>query len=175
MSLLVRRNEGKVVLLTNLRVVLTECGSDVYDTGTVGHGYVVVAYDVMSLSLLSFNFLCGEVEEGHVLASFELCTIHLCEDLVSLLAFFLSKGREHLIEECLSHIVGVAVSGSNLAVSVLGVNAKCYVGGKSPGGGGPSEVVCILISTLEASDSGLFLNGLISLSYLVAGKRPGRS
>ena len=55
-------NEGKAVLLTYLGVVLTEGGSNVNYTCTVGHGYVVITDDIVSLSLLTGHLVCGEVE-----------------------------------------------------------------------------------------------------------------
>ena len=119
-------SEGEIILSADLGVVLAECGSDMNDTGTIRHGYVVVAYDIVSGSLLTCDLSCGALEEGLVSASFKSRAGHFLEDRVGNLAL-LCKRREHLIEQSLCHVIGVAVDAGYLAVGVLGVDTKCNV------------------------------------------------
>ena len=163
-------NEGKAVLPAYLRVVLTECGRDMNDTRTVGHGYVAVADNVVSLELLPCRLAAGALEEGLILAVFKSRAGHSLEYLVCGSAVLALKAAENALEQCLCHIVGVAVARLNLAIGVLRVYAERNVRGKGPGGGCPSEEVCVLTHALEACNSRALLDSLISLCNLVRGE-----
>ena len=164
-------NERKTVSSADLVIVLTECGSDMNDTRTVGHGNVVVSGDVMSLLALLRSRLSGAAPESLVASALKLDTLHFLKDFVCGGALLALKRAENGVKKCLCHIIGIAVNSLNLAIGVRGVYAKGNVRGESPGSCCPSEEVCVLVGALKANNSRTLLYSLIALRNLVAGKR----
>ena len=78
-----------------------------------------------------------------------------------------SKPSEHLIKQCLRHIIGITVGCLYLAVGILRVHAECHIGRKCPRRRGPCEEVGILPDNLETNHSGTLLDRLISLCHLL--------
>ena len=75
-------NEGKVILLADLRVIFTECGSDMNDAGTVCKSYISVTDDVKSLFALLFADVNGAVEKRLVFFVFEFFSRERFENFI---------------------------------------------------------------------------------------------
>ena len=140
------------------------------DTGTVCHGNVVSAGEEVSLCSDLCNVFTGASEERFIFAVFETLTCHFFENFISG-SIFRFQLAENGVEKCFRHVVGVTVSGFDLAVDLVGVNGQTNVGGKRPGGGRPSEEVSVFADCLEADDRGAFLYGFITLRNLVGSER----
>ena len=164
--------ERQVVLLADLRVVLTESGGDVNYTCTVGHGNVIIAGNVKAFLMLLFGAHARALVKRLVFFIFEVGALVSFENFVSGLALF-GKLAENAVEQSLSHDIGIAVGSLYAAVSFVGVYTESHVGRKSPRGGRPSEEVSVLALYLKSYDSRALFNGLIALRNFV--RRKGRS
>ena len=82
-------DERQVVFSADVRVVFTESGSNVNDTGTVCHRYIVITADEESFLVLFLGYGCRVVEEGLVFLVLEILTGHLLKDFVCCLFILL--------------------------------------------------------------------------------------
>ena len=162
-------DEGQIVAATDARVVITEGGGDMNDTGTVRHRHVAVREDVVRALALRLGDVIGAGVEGLVALADEGFTDHLLKDLVGRGAV-LRKRAEDGIKQGLGHIVGIAVGRLHAAVGVGGADAERGVRGQGPGRRRPGEEVGILVECAEANDRRALLDRLIALGYLVRGE-----
>ena len=116
-------NKGEVVTPADARVVLTERRRAVNDTRTVGHCYIAVAHNEVSLFVLLFADGLYKVKQRLVFFIFKLAALKFAYYLISLFAFF-GKSAENLIKQSLCYIIGVSVRRLYLAVGFVGVYAK---------------------------------------------------
>ena len=124
----VRRDD--LLLDAELVIVLSEAGSAVHDSSTVGVSDEGGCLHSEAAVLLAVG---EEVEDGHVLDSSELAALHLLEHLELLLA-------EVVLESALredEHLVALQVF--HLHVDEVGVDGQGEVGRERPGCGGPGE------------------------------------
>ena len=159
-------NERKIVFAAHTGVVFTECGSDMNDTGTVGHGYIVIDYNVMCFFVLLIGSLCGSFEKGLVLHSLEVFSDILLKNFVSG-CIFLGELSEKGIGKSLRKDIGISVGCLDLYIALGRIDAECDVGRKGPGCGRPCKEIEISVLSLETYDCGALLYGLVALSHLV--------
>ncbi len=141
-----------------------------HDTGTVGHGNVVVAGHIMALLALFCRSLPRAGKKRLVLLVFQVRSHISLQYLVGRFSF-LRKLSKHRVQERLRHIVGVAVGRFHLHISLRWVHAQRHVGRKRPGRGRPCQEVSVLAHHLKAHHRGTLLDRLIALGYLMGGKR----
>ena len=150
-------NKRKSVLTADASVVFAECRSDVNDTRTVGEGYEV-ACDYVPCLFLGRN----KVVKRLVLHAKKLFALVGSNKLVFLANNASNKGGSH------DHSV---VADLNLGILLCLVNGKSNVGRKSPGSCCPcNEITVFKALNVETDENRSFLNVLIALCNLVAGK-----
>ena len=133
-----------------------------YDTGTVGGGYVIVAH--YKESVLAACGLFGALKQGLVVLVFKLLTGYF-------LYYFNFVALENAGYQLFGEYQGLFAVNLGVYVYDVGVYAQGNVAGQGPGGGGPcQEVGVFLIGHDEADGCGGFLYVLIALSYLVGGE-----
>ena len=153
-------HEGQAVLAAHVGVVLTEGGSNVNDTGTVGQGDVAVAGHIPAL-LLGRN----EVEQGLVLLVLQVLALVALQHGVTALA-------QHGVGQSLSDVVhGAVLVHLDLHIGLDRVHTQSHVGRQGPGGGGPGQDVGVFALGLELGNGAALLHVLIALSNLMAGQR----
>ena len=167
--------ERQVILAAYVRIVFTEGRSDMYHAGTIGHRNVFVTYYIEALLVLTVRIgLCTFIQRL-VLLVLQIRTFVSLQHLVSRLAGFLiflgQQLGQHGIQQCLCHIVGIAVAGFYLTVGLCRMYAECHVARQGPGCGGPGQDESVFVLTLEAHDRGTFLHILIALCHFLCGKR----
>ena len=140
-----------------------------YDSGTVGHGYVAVADYIEALLALALRLFAGAGKEGLILLILQILSYIFLQDLIGRLSFF-PKAAQHLVKQGLGHIIGIAVRRLHLHISVLRVHAEAHVGGQGPGRGGPCQEISVLALYLKADDRRALLHRLVALGYLMAGQ-----
>ena len=150
-------NERSIVFSSDAGIVFTECRCDMNDTGTVGHGYIIVAVYKECLLVLLLHGIRGALIERLVFLALQLDTLHLFENLIRLLALFLCQRTENLVQKRLCHVIGESVGSLNLRVGLFRIYTERNVGRKSPRGGSPCEEVCVLTGDLKADDGGFLL------------------
>ena len=111
-------NKRKTVSSAHLIVILTECGSYVNDTCTVGHGYIVVSGNVVRFFVLLRCSLGSASPESLVFSALKVNTLHLLKYLVRSCALFSLKRAQHRVKKRLCHIVRISVGSLYLAVGV---------------------------------------------------------
>ena len=134
-----------------------------YDSSTVCQRYIGIADNVMALFVLLFAVRLRAVVKRLVLLKFQLLALIGFKDFHIL--------AQHLLYQCVSHIVGITVCGLYLYIFLIWVDAESHIAWKSPGSGGPCQNVSILILYLKPGNGGAFLYILIALSYLMGGQR----
>ena len=162
--------ERKLIVTSDTAVVFTEGGSDMNDTGTIGHGYITVAGYEMCIFLLLLSGISGTLVQRLILLVLQILTYIGLQYFVSILSFF-CQTAQYLVCQCLCNIIGITVGGLHLQVGLLRVHAQCHVGRKGPGSGGPCQEISILALYLETHDGGTLLDCLITLCHFVAGQR----
>ncbi len=73
----------KIIISSYPRVILTESGSDVNDTGTVFHRYVVITNCEMCFLILSRRFLAGALEQRLISLALKISALVLLKYLIS--------------------------------------------------------------------------------------------
>ena len=178
--------EGQIIFPAHTSVILTESRCDMHDTGTVGHGYIVICHDEMCLLMLLFRLDGRSIPKRFILSSFQILSYILLQDLIclavckrsvfriSVLILLFGQSSEDSVQKSLCHDVGITVAGLHLHIGLRRIHAECQVGGQGPGRGGPCQEIILLFAfchlRLETDDGRALLYGLISLSYLVGGK-----
>ena len=154
-------DKGHIVRLAHPGVVLAEGGCVVDDAGTVGGGDVVVRDHIMAPFAGFGAGGPGAGEQGLIIPAHQVAAGEHIQDLSPLAqyAFHQVPGQD----EGLPILAGAAVFH-------VGVYAQAHVAGQRPGGGGPGQVIGILIRAAEADGGAGFLYILIALGYLVGGK-----
>ena len=130
----------------------------------------------MRLLALPFRLLARTGKEGLVLPVLQIRSLVSLQNLVGRLCHvaipvLLGEFSQHLIQQSLGHIVGLAVRGRHLAVGLVGIYAESHVAGQRPGRGGPCQEVGILAHSLKANHRRAFLYQLVSLGHLLGGQR----
>ena len=151
--------ERKVIFSADLAVVLTECRSDMDDTGTICHRNVRVTHNIIRF----FLQLCRV--KSLILFILQIFSFISLKDLVRTLA-------KHGISQSLCQIVNVILFFHfYLYVRLIRVYAERHIGRKGPRCRRPCQEVCILTDYLETCCCRTLLDILISLCHLMAGKR----
>ena len=151
--------ERKVISSADFGVILTEGRSDMNNTGTITHGYIGIADNVICFFL---QFL--EVVERLILFVLQIFSFIGLQNLIGALA-------QNLVSQSLCQIINGSVFCFYLYIGLFRVYAESHVGGKRPGSRGPCQDVGILTYDFEFCDSGTFFDIFIALSHLMAGKR----
>ena len=179
--------ERSIVFTSDSRIVFTERGSDMYDTGTVGHGYVFITVYEEGFLMLLLGFCGCTFVKRFVFLIFKVGTFVSFKNFICLavshrcifcIAFLILCGKEcadYGIQKRYCHIVGLAVNGFYFCILIVRVYAKTDVRRQCPGGCGPCKEVCIFIFYFETNDCGTILNGLIALCHFLCGKRGSAS
>ena len=143
-----------VVFTTYSRIVFTESGSDMYDSGTVGHRYIVIAVYEECFLMLLFNGIGSALVEWLVFLVLKVLTRKLLDDFVYGSTFLVLEHAEYGIGQSLCEDIGVAVAGFGTDIGIFGIHAQSDVGCERPGCGRPNQEVGIIIFGLETYDSG---------------------
>ena len=93
---------------------------------TVGHCNIGVAGNIMTLFILLFANGLYAIEKRLIFFIFKLAALVFLNNFISGLIFG-RKLAQHLIKQCLCHIVGIAVCRFYLAVGFFGVYAKRHI------------------------------------------------
>ena len=155
----------QIVFASALIVVFTESRSCVYDTCTVFSGNVVHACHEESLLSIRNSYKRHNLLVFHILKS---CTLHFLED-------FIFSCTQNLVCKTLCYIENVALvvafKHSGLYIVDVRSYCQCHVGSKGPRCGCPCQEIFIFgANLLELHGQCVYLNHLISLSYLVGSK-----
>ena len=140
------------------------------DTGTIGHGYIIIAGHEMCLFLLLLSGISRTLVQRLILLVLQILTNISLQYFVSCFTFF-CQAAQYLVCQCLCNIIGITVSSLHLQVGLLRIHAQCHVGRKGPGSCGPCQEICILALYLETYDSGALFDCLIALCHFVTGQR----
>ena len=144
-------NKRQVIAASYAGVVLTERRGAVNNTGTVSHSNIAVAHNKeCPFILLLANRLCA-VEQRLVFLIFKLFSGKSSGYLISG-SVIVSKTAENLIEQSLSHIVGITVRSLNAAIDFIRIDAESNVGRQRPGRCRPGKEISVLIGYFKAHD-----------------------
>ena len=127
-------------------------------TGTVCQRYISIACNIVC-----FLFQFYEWEERLILFVLQFFSCIALQDLI--ISF-----SQNLIKQGFCHIVGV-FPGCHFYIGFIWVHTQCHIGRKGPGCCGPCQNICVLAFYFKTGDSGAFFYVLVSLGYLMAGKR----
>ena len=147
--------EWKVILTAHTAIVFTECRSNMNDTGTIAHGNVVIAYNVVCFFALGCYIVACAFEKRLVLFVFQILTFVSLKNFVCRL-LILRKLAKYFVKKGFCHIIGVSVCSFYLAVGLIRIYTKCNVGWQCPRRGGPCQEICILANNLETCDCRAF-------------------
>ena len=160
----------KVIVTADSRIVFTKSRRDVNDTGTVCHGYIVIAGDKEAFLVLLFGtFSCAGIKR-FVFTAFQILTLISLKDFISRL-ILCCQSAKYGVKQSLCHIVRITVCSFYLHIGFIRVHAESHVRRKCPGSSRPCKEIRILSYCLETHDCGAFLNRLVPLGNLCRGKR----
>ena len=120
-----------VILAAHARVVFTEGRRAVNDAGTVRHRNVVIAHHEKRFFALA---LCGRFRGAFVkrlvFPVFQIRSLHFFQDLIRVLRVFAFSRelREYAFEQCLCHIIDIAVLCLHLRVCLIRIDAERDIG-----------------------------------------------
>ncbi len=161
--------KGQIVLAAHIGIVLTESGSNVYDTGAVRHSDIVVTGHEKSLLALFFRRLSSAGKQRLIFFMLQFSAHISLQQFVGR-TIFGGQFSQYRIQQGLRHIIGMAVRRLHPAVSLLRVHAQGHIGGQRPGRGGPCQEISVLPGYLKANHGGAFFHQLIALGHFLGGQ-----
>ena len=138
----------KVIFTSYAAVVFTKCRRNVNDTGTIAHGNVIIAYNIVCFLALGCYIVTCTFEKRLIFLVFQIFTLVGFKNLICRL-IILCKLAKYFVKKCLCHIISVSVCCFYFAISFIRIYTKCNVRRQCPRCGSPCQEVCILTYNLE--------------------------
>ena len=127
-----------------------------YDTGTVRHGYVIIAVHKECFLVLLVHAVFCTLIKGLVFLVFKVFALVSLYDLICGNAFLALDLAKNAVQKCFRHDICISVRSLNTGICLFGVYAKSDVTCKCPGCCGPCKEVSVFAHDLETYDRGAF-------------------
>ena len=96
------------------------------DSGTIGHGYVIVTCHKVAFLPLLCGSLSGAGKERHIFLMLPILPHILFQDLVRRFSF-LGQSAQYLVKQRFRHIIYVTVRGFYLHIGIRRIYAESHV------------------------------------------------
>ena len=159
-----------VIFAADTGIILTESRGNMDNTGTIRHGYIIIAvYKECFLVLFPGSIRRARIQRL-IFPVFKILTLAGFQNLICFFTFGRLRSQ-HGIQQRSCHVVGVTVSTGNLCVFLFRIYAQGNIGRQCPRRRCPCQEISILILYLETNDRRALLQRFIALRNLMTGKR----
>ena len=122
----------KIIVSSDICIVLTKCWCDMNNTCTICHSYISVTCNEVTLLVLLLTYRLYALIEWLILLVLKILTNICLKNLVCrncclIVCCFLCKTAENLVCKRLCKIICVAVCCLNLHVCLIWIYTECYV------------------------------------------------
>jgi len=163
-------NKRKVIFSSYVRIVFTECRSNMNNACTVCQRNIFVTYNVKRFLVLLLRTICRALIKRLVFFSFQISSLICLKHLIRCFSFF-CKSSKHRIKKRARHIINISVRSLYFRIIFFRIYTKRKVRRQRPGSCRPCKDIRIFFFYFESDDRRTFFYIFVSLCNFLCRKR----
>ena len=139
-------------------------------SGTIRHGDIMITGHIMAFFALLCHILPRAGKQRLIFSVLQILSGIGFQNFISGFSL-LAQSAQYILKQRLCHVIGVTVRRFHLYICLIRIHTQGHIGRQRPGCGGPGQEISLFPHTFKTRHRRTLLYRLITLGYLMAGKR----